>query len=410
MASLRRMVPATAALLLVGCTAAAPGAAVAIPARYLAVVDGAYRGEPGARVDGTPTFTTIGQALAAAPPTPTGPHVIFVRGGRYYEKLSVDKPNIVLVGESRDATVLTYDAAAGLPRPGGQGTWGTRDSFTLRVTAPGFRLYHMTVENGFDYPANAAKADDDPGKLHAAQAVALLLQQGSDRAMLTDCRIAGYQDTLFADAGRAYFHRCEILGHVDFIFGAGQAVFEDCDIVSRDRGRPSHNGYIAAPSTSRSMPYGFVFLNSRLRKEHPAMAPGSVALGRPWRPGGDSRAVGSAVFIHVHMDDHIGAQGWEAMSGFPPEEARLFEYGSTGPGAIASPTRRVLTDEEARYYTVPQVLRGWDPPRRSRLHGYQSGTGHKSMPATPHAELGRNARQPPSAAAASSRGWADVDP
>jgi hypothetical protein len=131
--------------------------------------------------------------------------------------------------------VLTYDAASGPPTPGG-GTDGTRGSFTLRIVAPDFRLENMTVENGFDYPANAAKSAEDPTRLRDPQAVALMTDEASDRAVFRNCKISGYQDTLFANAGRQYYHRCTILGHVDFIFGAGRAVFEDSDIVSRDRG------------------------------------------------------------------------------------------------------------------------------------------------------------------------------
>jgi len=44
-------------------------------------------------------------------------------------------------------------------------------------------------------------------------------------------------NTFFANAGRHYFHRCVIAGHVDFIFGAGQVVFDDCDIVNT----PAHD-------------------------------------------------------------------------------------------------------------------------------------------------------------------------
>jgi len=351
-----------AAVLLVGCASAHPGPAGERPnPPFAATVDAAYQGADGATEGGVRMYRTIGAAIDAAPQGSVGVHVIFVRNGRYYEKLSVDKPGIALVGQSREGTVLTFDAAAGHPRPDGGGTWGTRGSFTLRITAPGFRLDNMTVENGFDFPANAAMAEDDPARVQNAQAVALLLQQGSDQAVFTNCTLSGYQDTVFADAGRSYFHRCTILGHVDFIFGAGQSVFDDSDIVSRDRGSRTNNGYIAAPSTLRSQPYGFLFIDSRLRKEHPGLAPGSVTLGRPWRPSGNPQSVGSAVYINVYMDDHIGALGWDQMGGFEPAEARLFEHGSTGPGAVASPSRRVLTDAEAAYYTAAQVLRGWEP-------------------------------------------------
>ncbi|HEX8693620.1 MAG TPA: pectinesterase family protein [Longimicrobium sp.] len=337
---------------------------------YSAVVDARHAGAEGAPVGGVRTFRTIGGALAAAPAGGADAYTIFIRDGRYREKLSVERPNVRFVGESREGTVLTYDAAAGHPAPGG-GTWGTRGSFTLRVAAPGFRLERMTVENAFDYMANRRKPEGDPTKLVGSQGVAVLTDSASDRAVFRDCVLRGHQDTLFADGGRSYFTGCTILGSVDFIFGAGQAVFEDCDIVSLDRGDDDNNGYVTAPSTPLSRPYGLVFIRSRLRRESPAMSASSVVLGRPWHPGADPQLVGSAVFIECWMDDHVSAAGWTRMAATPPsggervwfepEGSRFFEYGSTGPGARASPSRRVLTSAEAAYYTAAQVLRGWDP-------------------------------------------------
>jgi pectinesterase len=321
-------------------------------------------------VAGMPTYRTIGAALAAAPmETGADPYVIRVAAGRYREKLSVTAPDVVLLGAGRDSTVLTYDAAAGHRSPRGW-PYGTRGSFTLRIAAPGFRLEGMTVENAFDLPANAAKPDSDSTKVSGTQAVAVMLDEGSDRAVFRDCVISGYQDTLFPNAGRAYFNRCTVIGSVDFIFGWGRAVFDDCDIVSRDRGSATNNGYVTAPSTDIRDPYGFVFVRSRLKKETPGMAPNSVTLGRPWHPSGKPDAIGSAVFIDTWMDDHVGATGWSAMNSTDaagnrvenqPGDARFFEYRSTGPGAVASPSRRVLTPEQAAAYDIVRVLDGWDP-------------------------------------------------
>ena len=297
-------------------------------------------------------------------------HVIHVRDGRYREKLTVGKPLVTLLGQSRDGTVLTYDAAAGTRDSAGV-PYGTRGSFTLRVAAPDFRAERLTVENAFDFPANAAKADGDPTKLRDTQGVAVMTYEGSDRAAFVNVRLLGHQDTFFPNVGRHYLKDCEIAGHVDFIFGAGQAVFENCDVVSLDRGDPQNNGYVVAPSTEITQPYGFLFVRSRLRKASPAMARGSVALGRPWHPSARPTAVGSAVFLDCWMDDHVSAKGWDRMSSvdstsgvrywFEPEAARFFERGSTGPGALASPTRRTLGDGDARTYTIARVLGGWMP-------------------------------------------------
>ncbi|AHG87903.1 Pectinesterase [Gemmatirosa kalamazoonensis] len=358
------------------------GAALAQPPRYQAVVDARFAGRDSAVVDGTPTFHTIGAALRTVPGENAATFVIFIRNGTYHEKLVVQKPNVTFLGESRAGTVLTWDDAAGTPvRPGEEiqgaehGTHGTRNSYTLRIAATDFRAERLTIENGFDFDANAAKPDTDPTKLRGTQGVAVMTYDGADRTTFVDVRLVGYQDTVFPNVGRHYFHHCEILGHVDFIFGAGQAVFDDCDIVTRDLHRPQEgNGYVVAPSTEISKPYGFLFIHSRLKRETPGVAKGSVALGRPWHPGARVTAVGSAVFVDCWMDDHIGAKGWDRMSSvdsvsgvrywFAPEAARFLEYGSTGPGAIASPTRRVMTDGDLRTYTPARVLDGWMPTVR----------------------------------------------
>lgn len=351
-----------ASLLLVLAAAAAP--------RYAAIVDGRLPGADGTIVDGVPAFHTLAAAITSLPVNGAERAVIFIRDGRYHEKLTIDRPRLTLVGESRDGAVLTYDAIADTPSPGG-GTYGTRGSFTLRVAAPDFRAEHLTIENAFDYLANAHKAADDTSRRRNAQGVALAIDAGSDRASFEDVRVTGHQDTLFPNAGRAYFHRSIIAGSVDFIFGAGRAVFEDCEIVSRDRASSTNNGYVTAPSTPASQPAGFVFIRSRLTKEHPAMAPATVVLGRPWHPFADAELIPSAVYIECWMDDHIGAKGWDRMSmtdstgarvWWEPSTARFFEYHSSGPGGSPSPSRRQLSDVDARRYERARVLDGWTPP------------------------------------------------
>jgi pectinesterase len=335
---------------------------------YNAIVSVKYVGEQGAIIDGVPIYNNIAQALAAAPVAGETSFVIYIRNGKYYEKLSVDKANIHLIGESRDGTIITFDTTGESRDPAGEfyGTWGC---FTLQITAAGFRAENLTIENSFDYPANALKADDDPTKIKHTQAVALMTTEKSDRAVFKNCKLTGYQDTVFANAGRSYFYQCEIAGHVDFIFGAGQAVFDQCDIISRNRHNKNPTGYITAPSTSIAYPYGFLFTNCRLIKENSTVPKGSVCLGRPWHPGADLSVSGSAVFMNCFMDDHIGAIGYTRISSrdstgrriwFDLEpDSRFFEYGSHGPGAISSPERPMLDENSVKWYTVTNVLNGW---------------------------------------------------
>lgn len=351
------------------CAAALPLSAQQLAsAKYTAVVDATLTGRDGDSTGGAPVYRTLGTALTSLPANGGARVTIYIRNGRYREKLTIDRPRITLVGESHRA-VITYDAAAGTPAPGG-GTFGTRGSFTLRIVAPDFRAENLTIENAFDYMANYAKPEGDPTRLRDPQGVALMLDTGSDRAAFVDVRILGHQDTLFPNAGRSWFYRSTISGSVDFIFGAGQVVFEECEIISRDRGSRTNNGYVTAPSTSTASAHGFVFIRSRLVKEHPSMAAGSVTLGRPWHPYGDPDAVGSAVFIDTWMDDHIAARGWERMSStdstgtrtwWEASSARFFESGSSGPGALASASRRVLSTTALATFVPEVVLRGWVP-------------------------------------------------
>src|SRR4029077_11394588 len=160
-------------------------------AHYAAIVDAKFAGTDGDSATGTPTFHSLGAALTALPPNGVGRAAILVKNGRYHEKLTVDRPYVSIVGENRDSTILTYDAAADTPSPGG-GTYGTRGSYTLRVVAPDFHAENLTIENAFDYPGNVAKPDTDRTKLKNMQAVALMLALGSDRATFVSAKTTGF--------------------------------------------------------------------------------------------------------------------------------------------------------------------------------------------------------------------------
>ena len=348
-----------------------------------AVVDASYSGPPGAVVDGAARYKTVQQALDAAPEQSAGPWRIVLHKGRFYEKLYVTKPNIHFVGESRNASVITYDAYAGQAKPDayGSGNWTTAVCASITVSAPGFSVENMTIENGYDYLANDGKPADDPTRTNDPQAVALMLTRGSDRARFKHVTITGHQDTLFVDAGRSYFRDCLVSGGVDFIFGAGQTVFEACDIVSRPRTKPNVNpfGYVTAPSTQITERYGLVFLRCKLLRENANVPPNSTALGRPWHPAvnrsdgryADPDAIGSSVFVECFMDDHITDEGWYSMTGqqksgpdrtvFYPQYSRFFEYKSMGPGARVNAQRRQLTGTQAAEYTAANLLGDWTP-------------------------------------------------
>ncbi|SFL38155.1 pectinesterase [Gracilibacillus orientalis] len=274
---------------------------------------------------------------------------VFIANGTYYEKLEVEWPAITFIGEDRDHTVITYNAASGTKKNDGT-TYGTFDSASVIVRNANFTAVNMTFENGFDYMTEHKKDEDDLTRMKNIQAVAFRTADDSDQTRIENCRFIGYQDTLLVDKGTHYFKDCIIEGAVDFIFGAGQAVFEACDIISLDRGDTFNNGFITAASTSIHTPYGYLFEACNLLKEVDDMKNETVYLGRPWHPGGDPNAVASVLFDQCKMGAHIKPEAWTEMGGFSPMDARLYEYCNQGVGAIVHDTRRELSTVEAEAF------------------------------------------------------------
>ena len=329
--------------------------------RYDAVVAPAARRDvPAGR-----RFDTLRGALAVAPQA--GGYRVWIARGDWVGQVVVDTPRVTLIGEDRRATRIVFSAASGMTAPDGK-RYGTYRTPTLRVVAPGFAARNLTIANDFDGPAEMRKTgprllSDDPA---GPQAVALMLADASDDVRLDGIDILSHQDTFFPDAGRTRLTGCLIGGSYDFIFGAGTAIFDRCEIRSRLRPDAAQViGYIAAPSTVIDHRLGLVFVRCRLTRDA-GVTDATVYLARPWRPSkrfadgqyGNPQAVGMAAYLHCWMDAHIAAAAWTEMwytdqSGNPrkmlqPEAVRFGEYGSSGPGARQPRRLAPLTGSQAK--------------------------------------------------------------
>ncbi|MES2822971.1 MAG: pectinesterase family protein [Pseudomonadota bacterium] len=322
-----------------------------------------------------PVYDTIQAAVNAAPQDPQTPFRIFIIAGNYNEKIVITKNNLQLMGAGENKTRITYSDYAGKLDAWGKvlTTYGTA---SLHIKASDIRIENLTIENTFDFLTNDALAPDR--KIIGSQAVALFIDVPSDRIVLRNISVFGYQDTVFVNSGRSWFDEVFIAGNVDYIFGGGTALFTHSEIKTLARGTATNPyAFITAPSTSVKKDYGLTFLNCRLTRDR-LVPDNSVALGRPWHPTttfadgryADPDAVGKSVFINVWMDAHITSDGWYPMSGnareggkksFLPEDSRFFEYHSTGPGAFINSKRRQLKDEEAMSYTKERILGDWQP-------------------------------------------------
>jgi len=304
--------------------------------------------------DGSGTYTTVQAAIDAAPAGRTSVYTIFIKNGKYKEKITVPstKPFLQFVGESVANTILTFNSGASDALPGG-GTVGTQNSASVSINATDFSALNITFENSYG---------------DGTQAVAVLLN--ADRCAFYNCRFLGNQDTLYTKGSGTphhYFKGCYIDGNIDFIFGSSAAVFDNCVVYAKTR-TTSGVSYITAANTPPGQAYGYVFRNATL----PANTGGTqYYLGRPWQNStGNSPLANNKVVFHKAR---LGAglirpEGWVTWdAGTNTSLITDAEYNSrTFGGKAASVSQRVswsqqLTPADTAFYATANVLAPWDP-------------------------------------------------
>jgi pectinesterase len=294
--------------------------------------------------DGSGDYPTIMAAVAAAPP---GGATIGLGAGDFREKLFIDRAGIKLEGMGRELTRIVRGDAAEHPAPEG-GKLGTFRSCTAWLGGEDFSAADLAIVN---------EAGRGPGIGQAVAACVEALEASFER-----CAFLGRQDSLFLGPlppepripggftgpsehlprvrKRHRFLDCLVAGDVDFIFGSAEALFLRCEIRSLPLPGGAR-GWITAASTPEGAGRGFSFVDCELTGE---AAPGSVFLGRPWRPWAQ------AAFLRCRMGAHIAPEGWDDWRD-PAERAttRFVEGGSRGPGAdpaLRAPWARILEGRE----------------------------------------------------------------
>lgn len=292
--------------------------------------------------DGSGNFTTVGEAVAAAPNNGKTRHVIYVKEGVYDEIVEVGKKkkNIMIVGDGMDLTIITgrlnvvdYNVS-------------TFRTSTLTAVGDGFILQDICIQN----TAGPEKH----------QAVALRV--GADRSVIHRCKILAYQDTLYAHSLRQFYRHSSIWGTVDFIFGNAAVVLQSCELVAR-KPMDRQNNMVTAQgrtdpnqNTGTSIQYCNIVASPDLT---PVTAQFATFLGRPWKEY--SRTVVMQSFI----GDHIDPKGWSKWTEESPLDNLYYgEYQNYGPGA--NTFQRVnwtsfhnITDSEiAKQFTVREFIQG----------------------------------------------------
>ena len=256
--------------------------------------------------------------------------VIRLDAGEYRQKTVLRRNDVTLIGAGADKTVLVWDDYAEKLHADGK-AYNTFRTWTLAVCADGVTMRGLSV-------VNDALCPETKG-----QEVALSVY--GDRFTMEDCTLRSTQDTLFlgplprdliarydgflpdelrADRPlRQRFTHCRVEGTVDFIFGCGDATFEDCDIVSL---RDARNvGYIAAPAHAPEQTEGFVFRSCRFTAE---AGVAGVYLARPWRDYGLAR------FENCTLGAHIAPEGFDRWNFTARDKTARFYETPAVPGRV----------------------------------------------------------------------------
>ncbi|KAL4018562.1 hypothetical protein IC575_022160 [Cucumis melo] len=315
--------------------------------KLLASRGGGAKVKPNAVVakDGSGQFKTISAALAAYPKALRGRYVIYVKAGIYneYVHITKDMKNIFMYGDGPKKTIVTGNKS-------NRGGFTTQDTATFIAIGEGFLCKSM----GFQNTAGP----------EGHQAVALRVQ--SDRSAFFNCRMDGYQDTLYVQTQRQFYRNCVISGTVDFIFGDSTTIIQNSLIIVR---RPMDNQQNTVTANGRADPKevsGLVIHNCRIVPEQKLFAERfkiPTFLGRPWKQ------YARTVIMESTLGDFIQPVGYMPWSGnFALETCLYLEYGNRGPGAVTNRRVRwkgvkVIGRNEAMQFTAGPFLQGraWLP-------------------------------------------------
>ncbi|XP_047320900.1 probable pectinesterase 29 [Impatiens glandulifera] len=232
---------------------------------------------------GQGNFSTIQSAIDSIPAKNTRWICISVMAGDYKEQVKIPegKSFIYLKGDAKKRTSIVWGS-----------TGSPFTSPTFSSLADNIIVKRMTFWNSYNYPPKDGST--------VTQAIAAVIS--GDKSAFYQCSFLGLQDTLLDARGRHYFKACNIVGAFDFIFGAGQSIYQGCNISVINGGIDNRlAGFITAQGRqSPNDTNGFVF------KECNIMGTRQAYLGRAW---GEYARV---IYFNSSFQASIVPQGWDA--------------------------------------------------------------------------------------------------
>nr|GMD43759.1 probable pectinesterase/pectinesterase inhibitor 58 [Ipomoea batatas] len=263
--------------------------------------------------DGSGNHTSINDALESIPRKSDDTFVLYIKEGVYEEQVTFYRnlTNLVVVGDGPTKTKIT----GWLNFIDGVSTFHTATVVVLGD-------FFIAKDIGFENSAGPEKH----------QAVALRV--GADKTIFYNCKMDGYQDTVYAHTYRQFYRNCEISGTIDFIFGDSAAVFQNCSIVVRKPMENQQNIVTAQGRKDPHQPTGLVLQNCTFEadpKYEPVKFTLKSYLGRPWKE------YSRTIIMESYIPDFIQPEGWLKWNlDFGLKTLFYSEFNNRGPGADKS--------------------------------------------------------------------------
>lgn len=336
--------------------------------------------------DGSGNFSSIQAAVDAAPEMRTEPWLIFVKNGSYEEQVVIpkEKPHIHFIGQDKHKTVVHFCLNSG-GKPTGRESEGALAYWKVSVHNPSSQAYKhensvVTIKASHFYTENISYINDW-GVYAENGPMALAMKSFADCASFNNCIFRSYQGTWQTssnDVYRHYIKSCLIEGAVDYFYGGGDVLAENCTFYN------TRSGAIITAPCQKNAKWGYVFKNCTVDGNEAAanVRRWGVKLGRPWRNSP------KAVYINTTLNIPINPEGWTDMGTIPELFAEYntcdisgnpvdlsvrrtqYKYKNRSTGEqITGTCKSLITKEEAGKYTYSNIIcgaDGWNPREMMR--------------------------------------------
>lgn len=323
--------------------------------------------------DGSGNFTTVQSAINAVPENLNTPWLIFIKNGSYEEQVIIPKsrPYIRLIGQDKERTIIHLKLNVG----------GKPDSKTKDLTFWMHSVHNPQSDvsqfegavvniNASDFYSENISYVNDWGVDAQNGPQALALKTKADRIAFNNCKFRSFQDTWMTttiDSDRHYAKNCWIEGAVDYFYGGGDALIEECTFYN------VRSGSVIVAPCHESAKYGYVFRNCVIDGNESA-SDGKLKLGRPWHNSP------KAVYINTLVKIPLDPEGWTNMgtipglfaeynsvdtNGLPLDLSRRKTiYEARGKEKKQGSCRATINSDEAAQYTYENIIKkndGWNP-------------------------------------------------